>query len=71
MKFVRIRSYQNQEFTSCEHVYAGDDHVKALERFRREYPEHDKCILIAETVDEDIDNPSEWFQACSRCGCVH
>ena len=69
MKYTRIRSYFNGEFTSCEHLYLGDNHVTALERFRREYPEHDKCTVIAETYESD--EHKEHFAACLRCGCVH
>lgn len=70
-EFTRIRSYyQNGEFTGCEHVYARSQQ-KALEWFRKDYPEYKDCILVAEVIEEDLDNPSEWFKACSRCGCVH
>lgn len=72
MNFVRIKSYyQNGKFTNCEHLYIGSDQVKSLERFRKEYPEHDNCILVAEHYDsEDLEN-IEHFKICSKCGCVH
>lgn len=71
MSFTRVRSYSKDgKFTGCEHVYARGQ-VKALEWFRKDYPEHKDCIVIAETVEEDLDNPSEWFKACNNCGCVH
>lgn len=70
MEFVRIRSYyQDGRFTSCEHLYCGNDQVKALERFRKEYPEHDNCIVVAEHYESDEN--AEHFKACLNCGCVH
>lgn len=71
VQFTRICSYrQNGEFTTCEHLYARSQ-SKALEWFRKDYPEHKDCILVAETIEEDLDNPSEWFKACVNTGCVH
>ena len=70
MKYVRMRSYLTTgEFTGCEHLYLGDNHVKALDWFHREYPEHNDCIVIAETYDSEEN--AEHFAACKRCGCVH
>ena len=70
-KFTRIKSYfRDGSFTGCEHVYARSQGI-ALEMFRKEYPEHKDCILIAETIEEDMDNQSEWFKACQKAGCVH
>lgn len=72
MKYVRIRSYrENGEFTTCEHAFGGDNQVKALERFRREYPEHKDCILVAETIDDQDEDWKEWFRIARGCGCVH
>lgn len=72
MKYTRVRSYREHDgsFTGCEHIYARDQ-VKALEWFRREYPEHDKCILVAEDYDPEDPKNKEHFEACKRCGCVH
>lgn len=70
MQYVRIRSYlPSGEFTSCEHLYLGNNQVDALERFRSEYPEHDHCILVAENYDSE--EHKEHFEACLNCGCVH
>ena len=69
MKYIRVKSYFNGEFTSCEHLYLGNNQVDALERFRKEYPEHDKCILIAENYESE--EHKEHFASCLRCGCVH
>ena len=71
-EYVRVKSYyQDGRFTSCEHLYFGNNQVKALERFRAEYPEHDSCILVAETIDADAPENREYFAVCFRCGCVH
>lgn len=71
MIFTRIRSYDTDvNFTSCEHLYLGDNKCDAIRRFRKDYPEHSSCILIAERYDsEDLQN-KEHFEACMRCGCV-
>ena len=71
MKYIRIRSYHNGKFTTCEQAYIGDNQVKALERFRKEYPEHHDCILIAETIDDEDPDWKEWFRIARNCGCVH
>lgn len=71
MQFVRIRSYQDGTFTGCEHLYMGNDQVPALERFRAEYPEHEKCVLIAENYDSEKEENKAHFAACLRCECVH
>ena len=71
MKYVRIKSYLNNQFTGCEHLYLGNSHVEALNKFRKEYPEHGECILIAETIDSEEPKYKEYFQTCLRCGCVH
>lgn len=71
MKYVRIRSYYNGEFTSCEHLYTGTNQVDAIARFRKEYPEHDNCILIAEAYDSEKPENKSHFAACVNCGCVH
>lgn len=68
-RYIRVRSYLDQKFTGCEHLYSGDNQVKALEMFRKEYPEHDQCILIAENYNSD-DHPDH-FKACQACDCVH
>lgn len=66
----RITSYYpDGRFTTCEHIYLAGDSSAALSRFRREYPEHDACIVLAEEYDPNS-NP-EHFAACLRCGCVH
>ena len=44
---------------------------KSLDRFRKEYPEHKDCILIAETIDNEEPKYKEYFQVCLNCGCVH
>lgn len=72
MYYVRIKSYSpDGTFTGCEHLYFGSNHVKALEWFRREYPEHKDCIVSAETIDSESAENREYFAVCKRCGCVH
>ena len=72
MIFTRVRSYyQNGKFTSCEQLYYGNNQVTALERFRNDYPEHNNCILVAETYDSDDEKNKEHFAICKRCGCVN
>lgn len=71
MQYVRVKSYLNGKFTGCEHLYLGYDQSAALKRFRKEYPEHDSCILIAENYDSEREENKAHFSACLRCGCVH
>lgn len=72
MQFIRIMSYlQDGRFTNCEHLYVGDNQVKAIERFLREYPEHKDCIVVADHYDSDSPENKEHFQICANCGCVH
>lgn len=70
MKLWRIRSYlQTGEFTTCEHIYTAETSSAALERFRRDYPAHNACIIVCEPYDPQ--KYPEHFAACLRCGCVH
>lgn len=70
MQYTRITSYyQDGRFTSCEHLYHGSDQQEALEWFRREYPAHNNCIVVAEPYDSEENK--EHFAVCVRCGCVH
>jgi hypothetical protein len=71
MMYVRIRSYYNGTFTSCEHLYFGNNQSEALNKFREKYPEHEKCVLIAEAYDSNDERNREHFKACLNCGCVH
>lgn len=72
MKMTRIKVYVDGEFTSFELLYPFKNHCEALEAIIKEYPQfkQSNVILVAETVEEDMNNPSEWFNACMRCGCV-
>ena len=72
MIFTRIKSYdQNGKFTNCEHLYLGKSHTNAILKFRREYPEHDQCIVIAETYDSNDPKNKEHFNIMKKCGCIH
>ena len=69
MTFTRIRSYYSDgRFTGCEHIYARDEQ-KVIDWFRKEYPEHRDCTVVAEEYDPEV-NPDH-FKACKRCSCVH
>lgn len=72
MKYIRIKSYyQSGEFTFAEQLYTTDSQVKALEWFRKDYPSHDGCILVAETIDGDDPENREYIEVCRRCGCIN
>lgn len=78
MMYVRIKSYlPTGEFTSCEHLYPGCEHlypgkdqVNALARFRKDYPGHKDCILVAETISDEDPKYEEYIRICWRCGCA-
>lgn len=70
MKYIRITSHLNGQLLA-EHLYLTDSQVKAIERFRREYPEHKDCIVVAEDYDSEDQKNKEHFEICCRCGCVH
>ena len=70
MKYIRIKSYYpSGEFTNCEHLYLGDNQLEAIARFRKAYPEHKDCVVVAE--DYDSEEHKDHFSVCARCGCVH
>lgn len=71
MIYTRVRSYNDGEFTTAEHLYLGDNHTKAIIQFRKEYPEHSNCVVMAETFDGEKPENKELFEICLRCGCVH
>ena len=66
---TRITSYYNGRLVA-DHIYARDQ-VKAIEWFRREYPEHKECIVVAENFDETDPKNAEFLRVASNCGCVH
>lgn len=69
---IRIRSYfPDGKFTGCEHLYTGYTQGSALSRFRKEYPEHNQCIIVAEDYDCEDPKNSEHFKACKMADCVH
>jgi len=69
---IRIRTYYpGGRFTGCEHLYKGDIQVDAIARFRKEYPEHSECIVIAEDYDCEDPKNAEHFRACKLADCVH
>ena len=70
MKYVRITSHKDGKLLA-EHLYLTDSHTKAIERFRKEYPSHKDCIVVAENYDSEEEKNKEHFKACLRCECVH
>lgn len=72
IKMTRIKVYVNGEFTSFELLYPFKNHCEALDEIKKEYPQfkQSNVILIAETVEEDLDKPTEWFNVCMRCGNI-
>lgn len=68
MKYVRITSHLDGKLLA-EHLYFTDSQVKAIDRFRKEYPEHKDCIVVAENYESDENK--EHFRVCINCGCVH
>ena len=67
MKFVRVRSYLQSGELAAEQLYLGENQYEALERFRRDYPEHQNCVLVAETVDGDDPKNEEYIRVCIGC----
>lgn len=66
---TRIKSYLNGKLVA-EHIYYRNQ-TKAIEMFRKEYPEHDECIVVAEDYDETDPKNAEHFKVACDCGCVH
>lgn len=64
MLFTLIRTYEpgKSGFTT-EKLYLFDSHVKAIERFNREYPECKNLIHVASTIDAADPKNSEFIQA--------
>ena len=52
MTYIKVNVYSNGK-AIFNHLYSGNDQVKALVKFRKEYPEYKDCILIAETYKEN------------------
>lgn len=71
MKYVRIKTYVEGEFTGSEHAYGGDNQENSIKRFLKEYPEHKGCELHAEVIDDADSALVEWFRIARMCGCVH
>lgn len=71
MKFIRVKSYHNGKFTGAEWLCFGDNQVKALERCRSYYPEHNDCVFIAETIDDSEPKWKEYVKVCNRCSVLY
>ena len=73
MMYVRIKSYyEDGHFTGCEHLYSNCATLdEGIQKFRAEYPEHDRCLVTAEHYDSTEERYKEHFEICKACGCVH
>ena len=69
MKHVWIRAYYKGKMVG-DHIYMGDDQVKALDRYRRDFPDHNDCICVAETINDEDPTLAEFFAVHYRCGCA-
>ena len=64
MLFTLIRTYEpGKAAFLTEKLYLFDNHVKAIERFNREYPECKNLIHIASTVDAADPKNAEFIRA--------
>ena len=64
MVFTLIRTYEpGKNVFTTEKLYLFDNHVKAIERFNREYPECKNLIHIASSIDAADPKNSEFIQA--------
>lgn len=64
MLFTLIRTYEpgKNGFTT-EKLYLFNDHVKAIERFKKEHPECKNLVHIASTIDAADPKNSEFIKA--------
>lgn len=70
MIYTRVRSYEKGKMVA-EWLYRTDNQVVALEKARRDYPEHERCILVAEYVDSSDEHWKEYVDVCRRCGVIY
>lgn len=64
MLFTLIRTYEPEKNVFItEKLYLFDNHVKAMERFNREYPECKNMIHVASTIDAADPKNSEFIRA--------
>lgn len=64
MLFTLIRTYEPGKATFLtEKLYLFDNHVNAIERFNREYPECKDLIHIASSIDAADPKNSEFIRA--------
>ena len=62
MLFTLIRTYEpGKAVFVTEKLYLFNDHVKAIERFNREYPECKNLIHVATTIDAADPKNSEFL----------
>ena len=70
MRYYRVRSYfVGGKWTGADHLYLCENSLKAIDAFRKEYPEHDRCIVTAEEFDKE--NNRDLYKVFVDCGCVH
>lgn len=66
MKLTRVKAYINGNFSGFEMVYFTENQAEALQRFRKEFPNMQNYILVAETLETEKD--SDFIDLCYRCG---
>ena len=72
MMYVRVKCYNEGLFTGCDELYSGcttmDD---GIQKFRKQHPEHENCLVIAEWYDAEEPCNKEHFAMTQACGCVY
>ena len=64
MLFTLVRTYEpGKETFLTEKLYLFDNHVKAMERFNREYPECKNLTHVATTIDAADPKNSEFIRS--------
>lgn len=64
MLFTLIRTYEpGKAVFVTEKLYLFDNHIKAIERFRKEHPECKNLVHIASTIDAADPKNSEFIKA--------
>ena len=73
MEYIRVKTYYpgTGKWTGCEHLYLVDSQVEALNRFRKDYQEHNKMIAVAETIDSEDAKYKEYVEVCRKCGVIN
>ena len=72
MNYIRIHS-QKADGTYCgDWLFAGDDQMKALQRFFREYPAHKHNRITLEPFDPNANEASrKLYDVMKACDCIY